>query len=448
MEKTDLIKRKNLFKWLFIGSLLLLVASSSILTYFLVAGSRENKSYANALQNTYSRNFNELSSNLNEIDVNLSKLVGTSTNLSRQKTLLTIWRDCFACQSNLSNLPIEHESVENTMSFVNKLGEYCYFLSNKLLNGENFTLNDLDSIQQLSDYSNSLNHDISLLALNVSNGNFDVLSIKGTSLGEEFLAFLDDLQKSTVETPSMIYDGPYSESSDEKEILGLENFECTMEEARSYLAEVFKVDESSVNFVSETSSKFVTYNFLISNKTYAQVTKIGKFLLQFNQETNAQEISLDRDQAIERGQEFLKSIGIEGMEANWVNVNNNQFMINYAYVQNGIVCYSDLIKIKLSGNGEVCGYEATSYAYNHTQRVIPEVLISSGEALEIVDSRLDVQNIRLCIIPKEFADEVLAYEVFCTYEGSTYYVYINATNGKEEEIFKVVHDENEGELVI
>ena len=448
MENSNLIKQKNIFKWLFIISLLLLIIASSVLTYFLISKNKQKNDYASALQNSYSRNFNELSSNINEIDVNLSKLLGSSTNKSRQKILLTIWRDCFTAQTNLSNLPIEHQSVEDCLSFVNKLGEYCYFLSNKLVNGQNLTTNDLLVLEELSNYSNSLNHDISLLALNVSNGNFNVLNLGAEGMGENFLSFLDDLKQLTVETPTMIYDGPYSESADEKEILGLSDQVCTVEEASSYLAEVFGVDQNKITFISETNSKFETYNFIVDSNIFAQVTKKGKFLLGFNRETENKEIILDKEEAISKAQEFLSRLGFENMQANWVNVNDGQFMINFAPVMEDVLVYSDLVKVKLSGDGAVCGFEAVSYAYNHTQRTIPDNLISQEEAFEVVDSRLDVKNVRLCIIPKEYENETVAYEFYCSYNDSTYYVYINATNGNEEEIFKVVHDENEGELVI
>lgn len=448
MENSKIIKEKNIFKWLFIVSLVLLTALSGILTYFLVTKNSQKNDYASALRNSYSRNFNELSSNLNEIDVNLSKLVGSSTNTARQKILLTIWRDCFASQTNLSNLPIEHESVEDTMGFVNRLGEYCYFLSTKLINGQMLSVSDLNKIEELSKYSNALSHDISLLALNVSNGNFDVLKISGSGLGDDFLAFLDDLKESAVDTPSMIYDGPYSESADEQEILGLADFTCTQEEAAQYLAEVFQTDIGNVSFISQTSANFETYNFMVNGEIFAQVTQKGKFLLAFNRETSEGSMEIDKEQAISKASQFLTYLGFENMEANWVNAVGGQFMINFAPVENGVLIYSDLIKIKLSGTGQVCGFEAISYAYNHTQRSIPENLISTFEANEVVDSRLNIKNIRLCIIPKQFAPEVLAYEFYCEYNDSTYYVYINATNGREEEIFKVVHDENEGELVI
>lgn len=448
MEKTNIEKRKNIYKWLFISFLLLLIAVSGILTYFLIRKNNKSESYVGALQNTYSRNFNELSSNLNEIDVNISKLLGQSTSKARQKTLLTIWRDCFACQTNLASLPIEHESIEGTMSYINKLGEYCYFLSSKLLNGQNLSTSDLETIEKLSVYSNNLNHDISLLALNVSNGNFDVLNVKGNFVSDDFLAFLDDLQTSSVEVPSMIYDGPYSDGADEREIKGLAETECTQDEAQAYLAEIFKVDKNEVVFVSQTTAKFETYNFVVSNSAFAQVTKRGKFLLQFNKETADEEVSIDKDEAVQKAKDFLNYLGFNSVEENWINLNDKIYMINFATTDDGVTCYSDLIKIKLSGGGDVCGFEATNYAYNHTERTAPENLISKSEAMEVVDSRLDILNVRLCIIPKEFAEEVYAYEFYCYYGDSIYYVYINATTGEEEEIFKVVHDENEGELVI
>ena len=47
----------------------------------------------------------------------------------------------------------------------------------------------------------------------------------------------------------------------------------------------------------------------------------------------------------------------------------NRKPINYAYVQNNVVIYSDLIKVKIAlDNGEVLGIESTGYLNNHTTR--------------------------------------------------------------------------------
>lgn len=445
-------KAKNAFKILFIVTLALLLVACGVMGYFLTRKSKENNTYATSLQNGYTRNFAELSSTMNEIDVNISKLIASSGLKARQKILLTIWRDCSCAQANLSNLPLEHESISNCLSFVNKLGEYCYFLNNKLITENKFESEVFITLNQLSEFSNSLSHDISLLSMNVSNGNFNILSDFNQPNMADFANFLDSIKTSTVETPSMIYDGPYSDAIDSKEIKGLENFETNVSDAQNYVAEIFKVNANDIKYLGETNSKFSTFNFefMLNGKTaVAQITKQGKFLLQYNSEVTAGQQTVTKEEAIEIGKAFFDNLGIKNMQENWINVGDDEILINFAPVINDVVIYSDLIKIKVCKHtGMLSGFEAASYAYNHTERNLNSAQVSISEARGLVSDKLTINNERLCIIPKEFSDEVLAYEFACTYNDNTYYVYINAETGEEEEIFRVVNDENEGQLVL
>ena len=70
-----------------------------------------------------------------------------------------------------------------------------------------------------------------------------------------------------------------------------------------------------------------------------------------------------------------------------------------------------------------------------------------GEAAEKVNVKLDVTEENVAIIPAGNGKERLAYEFVGTYNGSTYYVYIDANTLKEADIFKVVMT-NEGTLLI
>ena len=50
--------------------------------------------------------------------------------------------------------------------------------------------------------------------------------------------------------------------------------------------------------------------------------------------------------------------------------------INYAAVQEGVLLYPDLIKVKIAmDTGEVCSVECTGYIFNHTKRsnIIPKI---------------------------------------------------------------------------
>ena len=58
-----------------------------------------------------------------------------------------------------------------------------------------------------------------------------------------------------------------------------------------------------------------------------------------------------------------------------------------------------------------------------------------------------VEEVRLALIPKGNDKEVLTHEISGENQDGLYFVYINATTGQEEQIFKVI-DTEQGQLLI
>jgi len=54
---------------------------------------------------------------------------------------------------------------------------------------------------------------------------------------------------------------------------------------------------------------------------------------------------------------------------------------------------------------------------------------------------------RVAVVPIEKKIEKLCYEILGEYVGSTYYVYIDVTTGRQVEMFKVI-ESTEGTLLI
>ena len=122
--------------------------------------------------------------------------------------------------------------------------------------------------------------------------------------------------------------------------------------------------------------------------------------------------------------------------------------VNYAYVQDGITCYSDLIKVKVAlDNGEVLGFETNGYLMNHSDRKIKKPELSEDEAENKVSSHLDVEESGLALIPKDSLEEVLCYEFTGSFGDKNFIIYINAENGREERILMLIESE-EGILTV
>ena len=117
--------------------------------------------------------------------------------------------------------------------------------------------------------------------------------------------------------------------------------------------------------------------------------------------------------------------------------------INYAYLENDIVVYSDLIKLKVAlDNGEVLGIETTGYLNNHTERNTSNVKISMEDARNVLNKDLNIMSEGMAIIPTEFKTEILCYEFKGKVDDREFLVYINAENGREENIFIIKNTPN------
>ena len=146
--------------------------------------------------------------------------------------------------------------------------------------------------------------------------------------------------------------------------------------------------------------------------------------------------------------EFLQNAGYKDMKAVWINLSNNLYTINYASEKNGVIIYSDLVKVRICAEtGSVIGLEATSYLMNHTERVISSPAITKSSAVKFVSDEIEVETGRLVVVPVGSSSEKLCYEFSGTYDGSIYYVYIDAVTGRQIEMFKVI-ESTEGELLM
>lgn len=124
-------------------------------------------------------------------------------------------------------------------------------------------------------------------------------------------------------------------------------------------------------------------------------------------------------------------------------VQNNIATVSYVYQEDGVIIYPDQIKVDIAlDNGRVLGFEALTYYMSHRKRTLPRPKISEEEARQLANSEMDIERVKLALIPLESGDEVLTYEVRGKMDGEVYLVYINAVTGNEERIMRVIHTEN------
>ena len=153
------------------------------------------------------------------------------------------------------------------------------------------------------------------------------------------------------------------------------------------------------------------------------------------------------DTANSIAQNFAKKIGFNNMYAVWSQVTGSVLYVNLAPIENHIIFYSDLVKVKVDlGSGSVFGMEATNYATNHIDRNFTSS-IGLVDAMQKLNPELEVIEKNYCIIPDTYVGEVSAYEFICKWKNYTYYIYLDSNTGEEVNILRVINTTN-GELLL
>ena len=407
-----------------------------------------SNNYKTQLENNYMKSFYEMVDNINSLEVDLSKIVATN-NISSQRELLSgIYETCMIGVTNVNNLPISNEKLTEINSLLNTAGGFSYSLLLNNYKGELITETDYKQIEDIYDSVISLRYDINqyVSRLNYDYNILDEIDFKDGS-GSEFSAGIIGSESASKETPTLIYDGPFSDSVVNKEIKGLEDRVCSIEEAKQYLSGVF-VDKD-IEYIGDTSGKFETYNFKVygSVELYVSVTKKGCMLLDINALGNGQGKAISIEDGIALAEGFANSLGFDNMYCVWQQQTGSILYVNLAPIINRVIYYPDLIKVKVDlALSSVVGWEAVNYATNHIDRSFSSSL-GILDALENINPLMTVIERNLCIIPDKFVGELSAYEFICTWEKYTYYIYIDANTGEEVNILRVV-DTSNGQLLI
>ena len=153
---------------------------------------------------------------------------------------------------------------------------------------------------------------------------------------------------------------------------------------------------------------------------------------------------ISQEEAGNKAKEFLDNKGFINMKETYYLKQEGIVTINYAYMQDNVIIYPDLIKVKVAlDNGEILGIETTGYLNNHVEnRDISNIKITEEEAKKDLNTSLEIISSGMAVIPTEWETELLCYEFKGKVEDKEFLVYINAENGREEDILIITNTPN------
>ncbi len=419
----------------------------TVLTIILITPSSEGV----ALESSYRKAFYDTVDQVDNIDLNLSKVLASKDTKSMQVYLTDLAINSELCENDISELPLKDENKFYTAKLVNQIGDFAKYLNKKLIDGEPISQDDYQTLKSLYAYNLQLKNALGDMQ-NEMGGDFSFKEVSSGKKGSPVIKGFEQLQNMSIQYPELIYDGPFSDGLDNREVKGLKGASITQAEATDIFKQVFaKHKLEMVKAQGEVNSLIPCY--AVSGERdgevlYAQFTKTGGDLLMFAYSGSCKKVDFSEDYATEKALEFLESVGYTNLKPVWINLANNVYTINFAYEQDGIIVYSDLIKVRVCAETSmVIGLEASLYIINHTARTIEGAKISSTVAKSKLFNDMEVATTRLCLVPIGNSSEKLCYEFNCDFNGSTYYVYIDAINGRQVEMFKVI-ESTEGKLLL
>lgn len=420
---------------------------SSVLTFtFLMPTEADGM-----LEGVYRKSYLGTVEMVDNIDLNLAKAIATDDAGAMQTYLVDAAINSELAENDLQQLPLQDESKYYTTKLVNQIGDYAKYLNKKIINGEELTENDLDGLKRLYDANRTLKEALKKTTDEMG-ADYSFSSLTEGGKGDVVISNFNQLQNLSVQYPELIYDGPFSDGQSNREIKGLTGDEIGKDEALKIFKEIF-AEYGLENIVSdgEVTGEIEVYNVKgdkDGETLYAQISKKGGKLVMFAFSGSCKEVKNEREEATENARKFLSSVGVDNVKPVWTNLANNVYTINFAYEQNGVVVYPDLVKVRVCAEtGMVIGIEAKSYYTNHTERTIEKAALTEAAAAEKVSSNIGITAARLVVVPVGVKSEKLCYEFYGTFDGSTYYVYIDAATGRQVEMFKVV-DGTEGQLLM
>ncbi len=411
-----------------------------------------------AYEANYRRAVTELVTAANNIDTSLAK--GLYSNSPSMLVTLTseVWRQSEIAKNALAELPAADISLDKTSQFLSQVGDFCYVLGRKAAAGQQLTPDERTTLAKLSEIASQVSAELhEFYVASEQKGFFKIVpsEIRAKAEAEKDAASvaqggvvggLSAIEDSMPESPTLIYDGPYSDHITRRVPKYVEQAtkKFTADEARTVAAKFLEVDASALQLSTESLEGYKTYTFS-AGEGFIVITGDGGHVMYYSSGTIPGAATITPEQAEKKAEELLKKKGFEQMQSSYYYSAGGVCYINFAYSPEGIMVYPDLLQVGIAmDTGDLVYWQALGYWNNHrTDRQFTPKL-SAEEAQKYLGSGLTVEKSNgLCIIPSPGQNEILAYEFLCKGDnGKTYLIYINAENGVEESIFILVIDES------
>ena len=419
--------------------------------------SQANKAAA-LVETDASRAFYELMNAADELTVLTAKAAVAADGDNRADLYAEISRKAYVAQENLSMLPVYNNTLSKTEQFLNQIGDYSASLVPKAARSERADAEEAKAIRSLNknvtDIASSL-HDLEERDHNA----FSYKAIKAASKSirksdyanaGSAAAGLSDISDAVAKSPSLIYDGPYSDHLENKGQIRLDGEKINWKTALKTAEKLFgkSYHYSAYGKSSEAAGIAVCTVALRKSENdepfaYLDLTVNGGHPAQYTAASEDGPAVFSEKQALAAAEDFLKKAGYEGLKAGYHITSGSKITMNFTSMIGETIVYPDMIKVSVDLNsGAVTGLDAKNYLEFHKERVLPSLTLTEEAAAEHLPDGVTPVAVHTAVIPKADQSEVFCYEFRFRENDTDYLIYINAETGKEEDVLVIIDGKN------
>lgn len=415
---------------------------------------RERLALKRAMDTQYQRSFTEMLDSVENVQINLGKSIVSGSASNNASILSDVWRQAGEAQARLNELPVSNPILERTSVFLAQTGDYAYSLSQTMAKGKLPSREDISKLENLHAQAGELSVALQKIFNSAEDGRFTWGELQ-TGIRrqlprdkKDLSGSMESIDKKMQEYPTLIYDGPFSDHINKLNPRGITGKKTSMDNALEIARNFVDIPADRIRSITNLQTvkgEIPVYRVRVTSDkpssfgiTDIDISVTGGHVIMAANNRGVATRKISEEEALDKAAKFLDGKGLGVMENTFYTVQNNILLAAFANVQQNVIIYPDQVKVQVAlDNGQVMGYEALDYYMTHYKRSLPAPELSMSQARQRVSDRLEIEESRLALIPRNVGGEVLTYEFRGKIQGDTYYVYINALTGAEENILKL-----------
>lgn len=368
----------------------------------------------------------ETVSAVSELSASLKKLrYVTDDNLGRS-ICSRAYAEAMRAEAAMSVLPFSTQELEKLSGFLNLAGDFSASLIAQA--EDELSEEQKGHVQQLSDAAADFASVLSQVQTEVNDGSISVDSMEqrrfsrgeesvGDMLSSRFLSYEEEFTS----PEEFVYEGKYSPAA-EKEAGTLSE-----EEAKAIAARAAGVE------ARELKDEY-SYEGTEGRRCYSagelMLCVSSRGLESMSQSRLVGSGFMDGEQAREKAEEFLQTLGYEGLALSGENISETMAVFHFVPQQDGALCIDDYISLSVAlDDGSIYSFDATRYSEPEAELLWN---IDENKALSTLPEGAETESTRKVIIRSPGGNYLGCWELICGFqEGERMRVYVDAESGKQ-----------------